>query len=866
MKRSPLLAALGLLSGALFWGCFSDKTPDPTSPDTIDELQLKGSLSGTVTDSVGTGISGVAVTLDSGGYATNTDSLGRYTIPDVPGRTWTLRFTKTNWMDTSLPGVVLAIDEDKKGVDMKMRPVPVVDTTGSFSGTVTDTAGKPILGASIQVVGATGLTTLSDSSGKFLLTQVPAGIWGLSFSKAGYVDTSSLKLALTRKEAKTGIVAKMRRKLDTALAADRQIFGVLTNPAGIARLEATVTTSTSGTIALTDLTLGTNGAFAALLPLGSDSGSLKLIARDSAGHATGYLTVPFVAGGTAIQVPAFTPTNAIPKLDAGNDTTVPVGRTILLKAQARDTLDHAGIASLEWSCGSSTTWEPESKSGYVLALPKDSGALVCRVRASDKDSNVVKDSLTLHVVNSPSSIQVFSDVTTYTNTVSLALQATDPEAVAKVLWNFGDGKTDSTLGAYSTVKHTYAGTFPKDSIVMVKATVVDSLGGTTEANKKVIIANLAATINCQFDSTIITPGDTATHTVTVSDLNGVTKVLWNFGDGAIDTTNSSGTTTKKHVYRVSTAGTAGVSGGFTFEISVIDSLGGSTSQRIGLKTIYNDIPTVTVNDTVGEVGTSMTLHAIGKDLGKLTYEWSLDGTIFKVGAKDTTIALPATPTANYPIYVRVKDEDGNVSKVDTIRIIVGQYITDSRDGQRYRITTIGSQTWMAQNLNYKVDSSWWYMNRPDSGAKYGRLYTWASAMGLDDTCNSKSCASLITAKQQGVCPSGWHVPSDNEWSTLFNFAKNPIAISYTDVNTLKAIYGWPSYALVGTDQYGFTALPSGYKAASSFNDAGLRANYWSFNSSVSSTENHFYLYELSGLLQSSVASKSIGYSLRCLKD
>lgn len=98
MKRSRLLPALGLLSGVL-WGCFSDKVADPLSSDTVEELQRKGSISGTVTDasaglpsagsghrsasSVNHGISGVAVTLDSGGYATNTDSLGHYTIPPM---------------------------------------------------------------------------------------------------------------------------------------------------------------------------------------------------------------------------------------------------------------------------------------------------------------------------------------------------------------------------------------------------------------------------------------------------------------------------------------------------------------------------------------------------------------------------------------------------------------------------------------------------------------------------------------------------------------------------------------------------------------------------------------------------------------
>ena len=186
-------------------------------------------------------------------------------------------------------------------------------------------------------------------------------------------------------------------------------------------------------------------------------------------------------------------------------------------------------------------------------------------------------------------------------------------------------------------------------------------------------------------------------------------------------------------------------------------------------------------------------------------------------------------------------------------------LTDSREGQTYKTVTIGMQTWMAENLNYKVDSSWCYENSADSCAKYGRLYTWASVMKLPDSCNSTSCASQVMSMHRGACPSGWHVPSDDEWAALEDYIKDSVAAR------LKSTAGW-LYTGDEVDAYGFRALPAGYRDDRGFNGVGSYANFWS--SSEDGTDLVLYCGLVSGdnnIYRYRYLKKS-GYGVRCLKD
>ena len=77
---------------------------------------------------------------------------------------------------------------------------------------------------------------------------------------------------------------------------------------------------------------------------------------------------------------------------------------------------------------------------------------------------------------------------------------------------------------------------------------------------------------------------------------------------------------------------------------------------------------------------------------------------------------------------------------------------DDRDGKEYETLKIGNLTVMAENLNYDIDGAACFRNSEDFCSKYGRLYTYETAMNGSDE-----------EYAQGICPDGWHIPAVEEW-------------------------------------------------------------------------------------------------------
>ena len=166
-------------------------------------------------------------------------------------------------------------------------------------------------------------------------------------------------------------------------------------------------------------------------------------------------------------------------------------------------------------------------------------------------------------------------------------------------------------------------------------------------------------------------------------------------------------------------------------------------------------------------------------------------------------------------------------------------MVDKRDGKKYKTVKIGNQTWMAENLNYKTQDSFCYKDDESNCKKYGRLYKWDAA--------------------KEACPSGWHLPSKEEFETLFE-SVGGIQVAG---EKLRSREGWKGGG--GTDAFGFSALPAGEKTDVTHNAIGDGALFWSsteIDSNFAHSMGLFFYYDNA---ESAGYNKNYSFSVRCLK-
>lgn len=195
---------------------------------------------------------------------------------------------------------------------------------------------------------------------------------------------------------------------------------------------------------------------------------------------------------------------------------------------------------------------------------------------------------------------------------------------------------------------------------------------------------------------------------------------------------------------------------------------------------------------------------------------------------------------------------------DTYCYGCGGDLTDTRDGQVYKTVCIGGKVWMAQNLNYDAPGSVCYDGNAANCNTYGRLYDFSTVMA------GAAATYANPSGVKGVCPNGWHIPSESEWQVmLYNFGADSVAGA-----AIRDTVGWDPPNTGATNVSGFNGKPAGYFDASSYTGLGTQATWWSTTPSINDTTYAIYV-ETDNSYKSVTrfsGSRSFKLSCRCVQD
>jgi len=272
--------------------------------------------------------------------------------------------------------------------------------------------------------------------------------------------------------------------------------------------------------------------------------------------------------------------------------------------------------------------------------------------------------------------------------------------------------------------------------------------------------------------------------------------------------------------------------------------------------------------------------------------------------------LSSSGKVNVGNYLYVAHDTTSISNIleATTDILIGGEIFDADggfyvqsdsvfdfDGNSYPVVAIGSQIWMAQNLrtthyadgtplvdgvvagnisgDYDTKFYFWYQNEEILyGETYGALYTWAAAM------NGSQSSDDIPSGVQGVCPDGWHLPSDNEWKDLEIFlGMNPLEAEntgYRGVNEGSKLAGnseiWTDGSLDSDAEFGasgFMSVPSGRRLpAGTFSELSYESFHWSATEGDTDYSWRRNLTYGSATVLRNFDRNDYAYSVRCVKN
>jgi uncharacterized protein (TIGR02145 family) len=199
--------------------------------------------------------------------------------------------------------------------------------------------------------------------------------------------------------------------------------------------------------------------------------------------------------------------------------------------------------------------------------------------------------------------------------------------------------------------------------------------------------------------------------------------------------------------------------------------------------------------------------------------------------------------------------------------VCGNPFTDTRDGNVYSTVLIGTQCWFAQNLNIgtKIISTadqannsnfekYCFNDDENNCTIYGGLYQWDEAMQYSAAQGAR-----------GICPVGWHLPTDAQWTILTTFLGGE-SVAGGKMKEDGSVH-WTSPNTGATNSSSFTALPGGYRYGDGYiYDLGNVTIYWSSSASITALSwGRGLRFDTENAIRSDFG-KTGGFSVRCLKD
>ena len=307
----------------------------------------------------------------------------------------------------------------------------------------------------------------------------------------------------------------------------------------------------------------------------------------------------------------------------------------------------------------------------------------------------------------------------------------------------------------------------------------------------------------------------------------------------------------------------------------------SLSNRIDLK--LNKTDTASLSERINTKLNSSVID-LGIETGAIIY-WDENLRKFRILAPGTAGQVLKMSSGTNPVPVWGTDATTSVPAFSPC----GTTISDI-DGNSYNTVLIGAQCWTKENLRVRKynngtsilfdatggsggSSTTWqnltigahtiYANdsttTPSNRTKYGYLYNWYAAKGIYTTGNIASTDTL------NICPSGWHVPTDAEWTTLTTELGGE-SVAGGKMKSIGTAY-WNSPNTGATNESGFSALPGGVRnSVGSFFDIRNNAFFWSATELDNSNAWNRYLNYNGGLVYVNYSNKSFGASVRCLRN